>query len=158
MEQTVLSSPLGPLTLFAEGGRLAALVFGDYGGYDDTPLFRETRRQLEEYFAGVRRRFFLPLAPAGTEFQLQIWRALEEIPYGTAVSYQELARRVGRPRSARAAGQAVGRNPLPVLLPCHRVIASGGGLGGYSGGLEKKRLLLTLEGVPFREPPGPAAR
>ena len=150
MEQAVFPSPLGPLTVFAEGNTLTALVFGDYGGWDDTPLFRETGRQLEEYFAGMRRSFSLPLDPAGTEFQLRVWRALCGIPYGTTVSYKELARRVDSPKGFQAVGQANGRNPLPILIPCHRVIAAGGGLGGYSGGVERKRLLLELEGAAYR--------
>lgn len=150
MEQAVFPSPLGPLTIFAEGSALTALVFGDFGGYDDTPLFRETGRQLEEYFAGMRRTFSLPLDPAGTDFQLRVWRALWDVPYGTTISYRELAQRAGSPRGFRAVGQASGRNPLPILIPCHRVIAADGGLGGYSGGTERKRVLLALEGVSLR--------
>lgn len=93
MEQAVISSPLGPLTLFAEDGHLTALVYGDYGGYDDLPLFREAKRQLEEYFAGQRHTFSLPMAPDGTEFQCRVWQVLQDIPYGTAISYRELADR-----------------------------------------------------------------
>lgn len=147
MEQAVISSPLGPLTLFAEDGHLTALVYGDYGGYDDLPLFREAKRQLEEYFAGQRHTFSLPMAPDGTEFQCRVWQVLQDIPYGTAISYRELADRVGSPRAFQAVGQANGRNPLPILIPCHRVIASNGTLGGYSGGVERKRYLLQREGV-----------
>ena len=105
------------------------------------------RRQIEEYLAGERRAFDLPLAPAGTGFQRQVWFALADIPYGETVSYAELAARVGRPRAFRAVGQANGANPLPIVLPCHRVVASGGGLGGYGGGLDLKRRLLALEGA-----------
>lgn len=152
MEQAVISSPLGPLTLFAEDGHLTALVYGDYGGYDDLPLFREAKRQLEEYFAGQRHTFSLPMAPDGTEFQCRWWQVLQDIPYGTAISYRELADRVGSPRAFQAVGQANGRNPLPILIPCHRVIASNGTLGGYSGGVERKRYLLQREGFPCRNP------
>ena len=152
MEQAVISSPLGPLTLFAEDGHLTALVYGDYGGYDDLPLFREAKRQLEEYFAGQRHTFSLPMAPDGTEFQCRVWQVLQDIPYGTAISYRELADRVGSPRAFQAVGQANGRNPLPILIPCHRVIASNGTLGGYSGGVERKRYLLQREGVSVPEP------
>ena len=146
MEQAVISSPLGPLTLFAEDNCLIALVFGNYGGYDDIPLFREAQRQLEEYFSGQRRNFSLPMNPEGTEFQRRVWMALTEIPYGAPISYRELAVRVEAPKAFQAVGQANGRNPLPILIPCHRVIAANGTLGGYSGGLERKKFLLELEG------------
>lgn len=152
MEQAVIASPLGPLTLFAEDNCLIALVFGNYGDYDDTPLFREAHCQLDEYFAGQRQQFSLPLRPEGTQFQCRVWEALADIPYGAVISYRELAARVDSPRGFQAVGQANGRNPLPILIPCHRVIAANGGLGGYSGGLENKRFLLELEGVRIREP------
>jgi methylated-DNA-[protein]-cysteine S-methyltransferase len=103
--------------------------------------------QLEEYFAGRRRNFDLPLELDGTDFQRSVWRELGEIPYGETVSYAELAIMVGRPQAYRAVGQANGANPIPIVLPCHRVLASGGGIGGYGGGLVMKRQLLTLEGV-----------
>lgn len=151
MEQAVIHSPLGPLTLFAEDGHLIALVFGDYGGYDDLPLFREARRQLEEYFAGQRRTFSLPLAPEGTAFQRRVWKSLLEIPYGQVISYRDLAVQVGSPRAFQAVGQANGRNPLPILIPCHRVIAADGTLGGYSSGVAHKAFLLRLEGVQVPE-------
>ena len=120
--------------------------------HDDLPLFREAKRQLEEYFAGQRHTFSLPMAPDGTEFQCRVWQVLQDIPYGTAISYRELADRVGSPRAFQAVGQANGRNPLPILIPCHRVIASNGTLGGYSGGVERKRYLLQREGVSVPEP------
>ena len=151
MEQTVLDSPLGPLTLFAEDNCLVSLVFGNYGDYDDIPLFREARRQLEEYFSGTRQTFALPLHPEGTEFQCRVWAALTEIPYGTTISYRDLATRVASPKGFQAVGQASGKNPLPILIPCHRVIAANGGLGGYSSGLEHKQFLLALEGIPVWE-------
>ena len=151
MEQTVIQSPVGPLTLFAQDNRLTALVFGDFGGYDHLPLFEMARRQLEEYFAGHRQNFDLPLDPGGTDFQRRVWRALLDIPYGKAISYRELARRVDRPKGFQAVGQANGKNPLPILIPCHRVIAADGSLGGYSGGLDRKRFLLDLEGIPYRD-------
>ena len=151
MEQTVIQSPMGPLTLFAQDNRLTALVFGDFGGYDHLPLFEMARRQLEEYFAGYRQNFDLPLDPGGTDFQRRVWRTLLDIPYGKAISYKELARRVDRPKGFQAAGQANGKNPLPILIPCHRVIAADGSLGGYSGDLDRKRFLLDLEGIPYKE-------
>lgn len=151
MEQAVISTPMGPLTLFAEENCLAALVFGDYGGYDHLPLFEETRRQLEEYFSGTRQNFDLPLNPSGTAFQRRVWRALLDIPYGTALSYRELARRADCPKGYRAVGQANGKNPIPILIPCHRVIGADGTLGGYSAGLDRKRFLLELEGISYQE-------
>ena len=151
MEQTVIYSPMGPLTLFAQDNRLTALVFGDFGGYDHLPLFEMARRQLEEYFDGYRQNFDLPLDPGGTDFQRRVWRTLLDIPYGKAISYKELAQRVDRPKGFQAVGQANGKNPLPILIPCHRVIAADGSLGGYSGGLDRKRFLLDLEGIPYRK-------
>lgn len=106
-----------------------------------------TVHQLGEYFDGTRRHFDLPLHLSGTPFQCDVWRSLADIPYGETVSYAELAAMVGRPRAFRAVGQANGANPLPIVLPCHRVVASGGGIGGYGGGLTLKRRLLALEGV-----------
>ena len=150
MEQRVISSPLGPLTLFAERGCLCDLCFGDFGNYDDTPLFRAAEAQLGEYFARQRRRFALPLDSGGTDFQRRVWSALEEIPYGSALSYRALAESIGSPRGFRAVGQANGKNPLPILIPCHRVIAADRSLGGYSAGLERKRFLLDLEGFSYR--------
>ena len=104
-------------------------------------------RQLTEYFAGSRTEFDLPLAPRGTEFQLRVWRKLQEIPYGETISYGELARRAGYTGQARAAGAATGRNPIGIIVPCHRIMGSDGSLTGYAGGLDKKRALLALEGV-----------
>ncbi|MHB8680850.1 MAG: methylated-DNA--[protein]-cysteine S-methyltransferase [Acidimicrobiales bacterium] len=103
--------------------------------------------QLGEYFAGKRTSFDLPLVLEGTPFQCAVWRELGEIPYGKTISYAELAALVGRPTAFRAVGQANGRNPIPIVLPCHRVVASGGRIGGYGGGLSLKRRLLALEGV-----------
>lgn len=115
----------------------------------DSPIAHQAliaaRRQLAEYFAGRRTSFDLPLAPEGTEFDQATWNALLGIPHGETISYAELARRVGRPGAARAVGRANGRNPLAIVIPCHRVIAADGSLGGYSGGLSTKRLLLDLE-------------
>jgi len=112
----------------------------------DAP-FRDAIRQLKEYFRGKRVAFDLKLNPKGTPFQLEVWRALARIPYGTTRSYAQIARRVGRPRAMRAVGLANGRNPLPIIVPCHRVIGSGGQLVGYGGGLPIKQALLQLEGV-----------
>jgi methylated-DNA-[protein]-cysteine S-methyltransferase len=105
----------------------------------------EALHQLREYFAGTRTGFDLPLAPNGTEFQRAVWRQLQEIPYGETISYGELARRIGNPKASRAVGSANGANPLPVVIPCHRVIAGDGSLGGFGGGLSTKQFLLSLE-------------
>ena len=103
--------------------------------------------QLEEYFAGRRREFDLPLSPTGTRFQLDVWQALREIPYGQTRSYKQIAAAVGRPLAARAVGMANNRNPLPIVVPCHRVIGASGALVGYASGLDIKRLLLDIEGI-----------
>lgn len=111
----------------------------------ETPLIQAAARQLQEYLAGVRARFDLPLAMAGTEFQYRVWQALLDIPYGETRSYSQIAAAIGRPLASRAVGQASNRNPLPVIVPCHRVIGAGGSLVGYGGGLELKEYLLLLE-------------
>jgi O-6-methylguanine DNA methyltransferase len=114
----------------------------------DPQAFGEAIRQLQEYFRGGRRRFHLPLDLWGTEFQVQVWKALMEIPFGETRSYRDVADRVGRPLAVRAVGQANGRNPIPVIVPCHRVIRASGDLGGYGGGLDLKMRLLELEAGP----------
>jgi len=151
-------TPIGPVRLCAAGGVLVHLHLPndvaprrgpDSAAADpgDRAVLATARRQLDEYFDRRRRRFDLPLGPVGTDFQLEVWDALSAIPYGETISYGELARRVGRPRASRAVGQANGANPLAIVVPCHRVVASGGGIGGYGGGLPAKRTLLALEGV-----------
>ena len=113
----------------------------------ETPLLREARFQLEQYFKGYRRQFDIPLAPVGTEFQCRVWEALCAIPYGKTVSYGDIARAVESPRAFRAVGMACHNNPLMIVVPCHRVLAAGGRIGGYSEGLDIKYSLLRLEGV-----------
>jgi len=110
-------------------------------------LLDAARRQLDEYFAGRRRRFDLPLLPLGTEFQQQVWEQLRTIDYGRTLSYGELAERVTDARAARAVGLALGSNPLPIVIPCHRVIGADGSMTGFGGGIDRKRFLLRLEGV-----------
>ena len=119
-----------------------------------TPLLCRAEKELQEYFRGERRAFDLPLAPAGTPFQQRVWQELCRIPYGRTASYGEIARRIGRPKGSRAIGQANHRNPIPILIPCHRVIAAQGALGGYGGGLDIKIRLLKLEGTPMEVLPG----
>ena len=118
--------------------------------FNEKPL-AEARRQLQEYFDGHRTDFDLPLKLTGTEFQVSVLRALQEIPYGETVSYGEIARRIGRPRAVRAVGAANGRNPLPIVVPCHRVIGSTGDLTGFGGGLDTKEALLRLEAEHTRD-------
>lgn len=113
----------------------------------ETPLLKEAARQLESYFAGELKEFTLPLAPEGTEFMKKVWAALCEIPYGRTASYKEIAEKIGAPKAARAVGLANNRNPLPIFIPCHRVIGADGSLVGYAGGLEMKKKLLDLEQI-----------
>lgn len=142
-----LPSPLGPLELTATDGALTGLGFGGTadGTAPSTALLREAARQIDEYFAGLRRHFTLPLAAVGTPFQQEVWRALGEIPYGQTRSYAQIAAQVGRPRACRAVGMANHRNPIAIITPCHRVVGSDGALTGYAAGMETKRRLLALE-------------
>jgi methylated-DNA-[protein]-cysteine S-methyltransferase len=149
MPQLSMHSPVGDLTLTEEGGALVAIDWGWSPIQAETPLLHRAKAQLEEYFDGTRRSFDLLLAPAGTAFQKSVWRAMQAIPAGSTRTYGDLAADL---RSApRAVGQACGRNPLPIVIPCHRVLGSNGAIGGYSGegGLDTKRDLLRLEGVPL---------
>ncbi|MDE5637173.1 MAG: methylated-DNA--[protein]-cysteine S-methyltransferase [Alistipes sp.] len=145
MPQLTVVSPIGALTLTEERNRLVRIEFADAGAADRTPLLESAARQLTEYFAGTRRDFDIPLAPAGTPFQQEVWRALREIPYGTTRSYKSVAEAVGSPLASRAVGMANNRNPLPIVVPCHRVVGASGALVGYAGGLDVKRALLDLE-------------
>ncbi|MGB5331393.1 MAG: methylated-DNA--[protein]-cysteine S-methyltransferase [Woeseiaceae bacterium] len=148
-----LDTPIGELLLAGEDGALAMIGFpkgsmrrdpeADWI-YNEKPL-ATARQQLEEYFAGARKDFDLPLTLAGTEFQVSVLKALLEIPYGETVSYGDIAKRIGRPRAVRAVGAANGRNPIPIVVPCHRVIGSSGDLTGFGGGLDTKEALLRLE-------------
>jgi methylated-DNA-[protein]-cysteine S-methyltransferase len=152
----IVASPVGPLTIVADGGAIAALymdaqrhapqpeTLGLPGDAGDEP-FATAARQLDAYFAGRLTEFDLPLALAGTDFQRQVWAGLRAIPYGQTVSYGELARRIGSPAASRAVGLANGRNPVAIVVPCHRVIGSDGSMTGYGGGLDRKRFLLALE-------------
>jgi methylated-DNA-[protein]-cysteine S-methyltransferase len=187
MQSTIMMSPLGQLVLAAcddgllevrlpapesplprvvgAGGVLerAAGVGGGLeraAGTGTDAILGAARQQLAEYFAGRRRAFELPLDVRGTEFDRSVWEALGAVAYGDTVTYGQLARSIGHPRAARAVGAALGRNPLAIVVPCHRVVAAGGGLGGFGGGLARKRLLLAGEaGAPVAVPPAcPASR
>ena len=149
------ATPIGSLTVAADEHGLRHIRFenerhpirrGDDWKHD-TGAVREAREQLSQYFAGERREFDLPLHPLGTEFQRKVWRTLAEIPFGATWSYAELAQRIGDANATRAVGAANGRNPLPIVLPCHRVIGRDGSLTGFGGGLPIKRFLLDHEGV-----------
>ena len=145
MAKLSVASPLGPLTLTEQDGRIVALDWGDCETQQRTPLLTRARDQLIEYFRGTRTAFELPLALVGTGFQRRVWQAMVAIPYGETRSYADLAE--GLSSSARAVGTACGRNPIPVIIPCHRVIGKSGALTGYSGGdgLATKQFLLALE-------------
>jgi methylated-DNA-[protein]-cysteine S-methyltransferase len=149
-----IESPLGPLLLAAEGSVLREILFvnGRHQAKpqpswknEDCASLRETAKQLHAYFAGKLEQFDLPLGPVGTEFQTKVWKELCEIPYGETISYGQLAKRIGSPYAARAVGLANGSNPIPIVIPCHRVIGSDGKLTGYGGGLPIKEKLLALE-------------
>lgn len=148
-----MDSPIGVLRLVGDGRGLREIRFEQERHPKQThpdwvrataPL-QSARAQLDEYFAGARQTFDLPLHPVGTPFQLAVWEELRRIPYGITISYGELARRISKPQAMRAVGAANGRNPLPIVVPCHRVIGADGSLTGFGGGLPIKRCLLTLE-------------
>jgi methylated-DNA-[protein]-cysteine S-methyltransferase len=159
---TTVSSPIGDLLLLSDGVALRALwmqagptaLVPEAGWVADDGPFGQVTAQLRQYFAGERTVFDVPLTLDGTPFQQRVWSALREIPYATTISYGELARRIGQPSASRAVGLANGRNPISVIVPCHRVIGADGSLTGYGGGLERKQLLLGLEaGVAGLAPP-----
>jgi methylated-DNA-[protein]-cysteine S-methyltransferase len=153
----VIDSPIGPLTLVTEGGALTGLYMDVQGhepdeatlgvpaSTEDDEVLADAARQLNEYFAGERTDFDLPLSLDGTGFQRTVWSGLQDIPYGETISYGELARRIGQPTASRAVGLANGRNPVSIVVPCHRVVGSNGSLTGYGGGLPRKQFLLGLE-------------
>jgi methylated-DNA-[protein]-cysteine S-methyltransferase len=149
----LIDTPIGALhAVFDDEERLAELGFESTSrrvfesSSSTTRRLDDLKTQLTGYFSGTRRAFDIPLAPKGTPFQLAVWNALLEIPYGDTVTYAELARRIGKPSAVRAVGAANGANPIPVIIPCHRVIGSNGTLTGYGGGIERKQWLLALEG------------
>ena len=153
MSYRTISSPIGELTVVERDGALVGLYMTDhtpaphletFGERDDDTL-PQLDAQLGEYFAGERTSFDLPLAPTGTDFQQRVWAALRTIPYGETWSYGRLAEAVGQPGAARAVGLANGRNPISIVVPCHRVVGSSGKLTGYAGGVERKAFLLDLE-------------
>ena len=152
-----MNSPVGRIKLVASDRGLAAILWPednpkrvqvrDYSRDDQHPILLEAERQLNQYFAGERKEFDLELDPIGTDFQKEVWKALEKIPYGETRTYSDIARQIGRESAVRAVGAANGRNPLSIVVPCHRVIGASGELTGFAGGLEAKACLLSLEGV-----------
>ena len=153
MYYSYLETPIGKLLLVGENGALVHVEFEKRGHAippdpawrEDNSALRPQARQLTEYFRGKRRAFDIELDLRGTDFQIEVWNALLDIPYGETISYGELAGRIGRPNASRAVGAANGKNPIPIIIPCHRVIGSNGTLTGFGGGLPTKRALLELE-------------
>jgi methylated-DNA-[protein]-cysteine S-methyltransferase len=164
---STVQSHLGAILLTADGGALTGLYFEgqryaprptpEWVRRDDLPVFAQARAWLDEYFAGRRPAVDLPLAPKGTPFQRAVWRQIARIPSGETLTYAELAQRSGNASAVRAAGAATGRNPVSLLIPCHRVVGSDGSLTGYAGGLERKRRLLALEAAAGGTAQPPAA-
>lgn len=167
-----IDSPVGPLVIAAGVDGIKEIRFlrdssfatpqgwiEANGRSEGTEIVDRAARQLSNYFAGKQREFQIPLAPRGTEFQQSVWRALQSIPYGQITSYGEIARQIGLPRASRAVGAANGANPIPIVIPCHRVIGASGTLTGYGGGLDIKEKLLLLEGIEVQtDHPTPASR
>ncbi len=157
-----IDSPVGRLTLIADEAALLAVLWendpptrvplGERVEAPGHPVLQEAERQLAEYFGGQRQAFTLKLHPRGTPFQTRVWQALLTIPHGETRSYAQIARAIGKPNAVRAVGTAIGRNPLSILTPCHRVVGSNGKLTGFAGGLGAKAFLLELEGAPYLRP------
>ena len=162
MYRTTFSSPAGALAIYSDGSAITAITMPIWRYQpavestisEDLPVFQEAKEWLEKYFTGAILQYYPPLCVSGTSFQQQVWRILQEIPPGTALTYGEVARKLeeitGHHTSPRAIGNAVGRNPVAIMIPCHRVLGTGGRLTGFGGGLEAKRFLLELEGIPYR--------
>lgn len=157
MNTIVLPSPVGPLTLVSDKGKLVGCYFsnGDFAkqkladcdlisGVND-PVLKTARKELELFFARRLERFTVPVAPSGTEFQRSVWKALQKIPFGKTASYGDIAKKLGKPNAMRAVGAANGKNPICIIIPCHRVIGADGSLTGFGGGIERKKYLLDLE-------------
>jgi methylated-DNA-[protein]-cysteine S-methyltransferase len=148
----VHESPVGPLTLVSDGAALAGVYFESQrhgrppaGPKGTDKIIDMARKQLDSYFAGKRKAFDVPLRPVGTAFQTRVWNALLRIPYGETASYGAIANAIGSPKAVRAVGAANGRNPIPIIIPCHRVIGANGSLTGFGGGMARKEMLLDLE-------------
>ncbi|QYK52236.1 MAG: methylated-DNA--[protein]-cysteine S-methyltransferase [Fimbriimonadaceae bacterium] len=154
--QSIYESPIGPIELKATERGLSSLYFTNHrhdrhlpAKSGSSPVIEQAKQELSEYFAKSRKEFTVPLDPVGTEFQLRVWEQLKQIPFGLTISYIELARRIGNEKASRAVGAANGKNPISIIIPCHRVIAADGTLHGYGGGLPIKQALLELENAVF---------
>lgn len=149
--ECTFKSPIGMITLEQAGDAIEGLHIDKYAESGATTitseLLEEAQMQITEYFAGKRREFTLPLHTNGTAFEEEVWRVIASVRYGETISYGEIARRIGREKAVRAVGGACGKNPIPILIPCHRVLRSDGGIGGFALGIDAKRLLLGLEGT-----------
>lgn len=151
----VIDTVIGKIGIAEDGKSITNLYFDSNTipeGFDlkETLLLKEAAKQLSEYFSGKRKTFELPLAPSGTEFQKKVWDTLKQIPYGETMSYGEVAKKIGNDKACRAVGMANNKNPIPIIIPCHRVIGSNGKLVGYGGGLDIKKKLLELEQISFQ--------
>lgn len=154
MDKVIISSPVGFIQLKADHQALYSLEFTEDSSVEsktNNPILKLAERELNEYFKGIRKEFTVPVNLEGTKFQLLVWQELQKIPYGITISYGKLARRVGNPAASRAVGGANGKNPISIIVPCHRVISSTQQLGGYSSGLQRKAFLLKLEGAAYKE-------
>ncbi len=143
-----LDSPIGLLQVVCSQNALVAIHFAEHhvaSGPGEPPILSESIRQLQQYFSGERREFDLPLEPRGTPFQKKVWQALQTVPFGKTASYKTIAEQIQNPKAVRAVGMANSRNPIPIIIPCHRIIGSNGKLTGYAGGLWRKKYLLNLE-------------
>lgn len=155
MDYTTFSSPVGMITistdndaitgLHIEGDRYFTAIPNDWKQNNTHPLLQQVMSELAEYFQGTRDTFSVPVAPQGTPFQVAVWRALRGVPHGTTASYSDIADKINRPDAVRAVGTAIGRNPVCIIIPCHRVLAKGGGFGGFVAGVDCKKYLLQLE-------------
>lgn len=145
MNTVNIDTPLGRMYISSDGENITGLRFGSCKGETPDAVLMKAKAELAEYFTGQRKSFDLPLKPGGTAFQQSVWRALCEIPYGETATYGQIAERIGNKKACRAVGMANNRNPIAIIIPCHRVIGAGGSLTGYAGGLDKKEFLLELE-------------
>ena len=148
MKYMFYESPVGRLTILLEDGVIRNVIFGHHvsdDGFNDDPVIgSKIFEEFDSYFSGQKKKFNLKFKPDGTDFQKDVWRVLLEIPYGETVSYSEIAERIGKPTAVRAVGTACGSNPIPFIIPCHRVISKSGSLTGYAGGIENKKILLEF--------------
>lgn len=145
MAALTMKTPVGEITIEEKDGSITRIYPGVTEAWGNASVLIKAKQQLEEYFSGKRKTFDLPLAPNGTEFRQKVWRALLEIPYGKTATYGELAEAVGNPRAARAVGMALNKNPIPIIIPCHRIVGKNGTLTGFAWGVEIKQYLLSLE-------------